>query len=273
MTKSMNSPVEKEIRSFYTDQLTDLYLTETTMYLNFGYWSEGCAGPDEACRAMADLLADAAGITEGDRVLDVGFGYADQDIHWLTTRRPALIAGLNVTPAQVEVARRRGSEAGLQDRLDLRVGSATQMPFEAETFDRVVALESAFHFDTRADFFREAARVLRPGGTLATADIILQSGERESRLRELGSAGGLIPPANWYDAHEYAGHLEDAGFVDAHVRLITDRVYEPATAYVRQQKQKSGAGNSATESLGSDSRGMTNTEYVIASARKAARTA
>ena len=267
MTKAMNSAVEKEIRSFYTDQMTDFHLTETTMYLNFGYWGPGCTTPDEACTAMADLVADAAGITAGDRVLDVGFGYADQDIHWLTTRGPALIAGLNVTASQVEVARKRGREAGLEDRLDLRVGSATDMPFEAGSFDRVVAVESAFHFDTRDDFFREAARVLRPGGVLAAADIILQPGNREDQLRELGTAGGLVPPVNWYDAQEYAARLEDAGFVDVRVEPITDRVYAPAQAYVRQQMEKSGAG-AALAALSTDDRGAANTEYVIASARK-----
>ncbi|MEE3920938.1 methyltransferase domain-containing protein [Micromonospora sp. BRA006-A] len=51
------------------------------------------------------------------------------------------------------------------------------MPFGDNTFDRVVALESAFHFYPRSAFFAEALRVLRPGGVLATADIIPVSGD------------------------------------------------------------------------------------------------
>ncbi|MGO4748660.1 cyclopropane-fatty-acyl-phospholipid synthase family protein, partial [Streptomyces sp. 2MCAF27] len=195
-TPSSAQPVESEVRHLYTEQRKQAglaYPTETTMFLNFGYWPPDCSSLDEACRTLAERLGDAAGITRGDRVLDAGFGFGDQDMHWMETRGPALIAGLNVTPAQVELAQKRVRERKLDDRIDLKVGSATDMPFEAESFDRIVALESAFHFDTRQDFFGEAARVLRPGGTLATADVILLAGgDREQRIREMGDCRSLV---------------------------------------------------------------------------------
>jgi erythromycin 3''-O-methyltransferase len=265
-----DKPVEHEVRGFYTDELSKLYPTQSTMFLNFGYWSAECDSLDEACRALADLLADAAGITEGDRVLDSGFGYADQDLHWLRTRHPALIAGLNVTTTQVEIARQRGREAGLEDRLDLRVGSATDMPFDADTFDRVVALESAFHFDTREDFFREAARVLRPGGVLAAADMILLPGNRENRIKQLGYAKGLVPEDNWYDARDYARRLGDAGFVNVRIRPITDHVYTPMLDYMKKHMRKDGKEVLAGATLMWGKLAMANTDYVLVSAEKAA---
>jgi erythromycin 3''-O-methyltransferase len=266
-----NSPasVKSQIIRFYTEHRLAAFPTQRTMYLNFGYWGPGCDNLDDACDLLADMLADAAGMGAGDRVLDAGFGYADQDMHWLETRKPELIAGLNVTPVQVEVALKRARERGLDDRLDLRVGSATDMPFEAGTFDRVVALESAFHFETRADFFREAYRVLRPGGGLAAADLVLLGGRREERIRELTAWAGFVPAANFYDRHAYVERLREAGFVDIEIRDITGNVYEPLLDRLKRHLRESSELRMSEDVL---VQGMTqyttHTEYVIVSARK-----
>ncbi|NGO72789.1 SAM-dependent methyltransferase, partial [Streptomyces boncukensis] len=174
--RSAPSPDDR-VRSFY-ELLDRLHSKEfygdlmglRTRYVNYGYWAPDCADHDEACEALADELAETAGITAGDHVLDVGFGYAEQDFHWMRTRKPERIVGINVTPAQVRVAQQRARELDLGERLDLREGSATSLPFESASFDRVVALESSVHFDTRQTFLAEAFRVLRPGGVLATTD-------------------------------------------------------------------------------------------------------
>ena len=71
----------------------------------------------------------------------------------------------------MERANQRAKDRKLDGRVDLMLGSATEMPFEAASFDKVTALESAFHFNTRDRFFDEAFRVLRhaAGSPLPTA--------------------------------------------------------------------------------------------------------
>src|SRR5262249_52474543 len=150
------------------------------------------------------------------------------------------VVGFNVTASQVEVARARVAEAGLADRIDLRQASALATGLADASTDRVLALESAFHFPSRDAFFSEAFRVLRPGGRIALADICNAS-QRSTRAsdrltRYVANAFWQIPEANDYDVEEYAARLRHAGFVDVAFERINDQVFAPFSAYSRTRQ-------------------------------------
>lgn len=224
------------VQRFYEIQLPKIeFAGRTTHYMNLGYWEDGTATLDEASEALAVRLADAAGFKPDDHVLDVGNGYGDQDFAWLRDRRVGSIVGLNITPHHIKAATRRAAKEKVTDRVEFRSGSATELPFEDGSFDRVVALESAFHFFPRSAFFAEAMRVLRPGGVLATADIIPVSGETPQMGLDSGPLGFIklsLDPANWHDSGTYAAELAAAGFADIEVESIRDRVWEPWRRYM-----------------------------------------
>jgi SAM-dependent methyltransferase len=217
--------------------------TERGLYLNLGYWQQA-RDIDEASDALAMLVGEQVGMGPGDTVLDLGFGYADQDILWTRTLKPARIIGLNITPSQVAVARARIAELGLDDRIDLRLGSATDMPLPSASVDKVVALECAFHFVSREQFFREAWRVLRPGGRLVTADIIPMPAQRgfKSRFQQRLSWGLVagkfaIPPDNVYSRPTYHSKLAITGFEHIRIESIRDQVFEPLHRYLAAHPQ------------------------------------
>jgi microcystin synthetase protein McyJ len=199
-------------------------------WLNFGYWKQAQTYAD-ACAAMARLLADAAALSPTDQVLDVGFGFAEQDLQWVRERDVAHIHGINITPLQVDVAQQRVARAGLTDRIDLGRGSATAIPFPAERFTKVTALECALHFDTRSDFFAEAYRVLKPGGRLALTDCLPLPGTPRSLWLRLASKQMSIPFENQYDRHEYLAHLSRAGFTNLSCTPIGEYVWPAMVRY------------------------------------------
>jgi hypothetical protein len=64
------------------DLLATRALSDHRLYLNLGCWQEART-TDDACQALVHLVAAAAALGPRDRLLDVGFGFAEQDISWM----------------------------------------------------------------------------------------------------------------------------------------------------------------------------------------------
>lgn len=121
-------------------------------------WSE-LAEPENL--PLYEAILDALEVASGIALLDVGCGSGL--LCRLAAARGAEVAGIDVTPELLAVARERVPAA------DLREGDMRELPFAAGTFD-VVSGVNSFQFAPDPSLaFAEAARVLRTGGKLAVA--------------------------------------------------------------------------------------------------------
>lgn len=195
-------------------------------FANYGYWTRDGMTLEQAAESLTRLVAASAGLAPGDRVLDVGCGYGAGAVCWMRHFRPDSVTGLDVTEIRIEEGRRYVAQHGFADVIDLQLGDATHMQFDDAAFDKLLSVECAFHFDTREKFLHEAARVLRPGGTLVLTDIIARSGvDPAACLRgglTLNSGVCLDAAHNAYHADVYAAYLRAAGFTAIRIESIVD---------------------------------------------------
>jgi SAM-dependent methyltransferase len=156
-------------------------------------------------------LAEAVGIGPGDEVLDVAVGDGNTAI--LAARAGATVTGVDLTPAQLELARARCGAEGVE--VDLREGNAEALPFTDAGFDVVVSSMGLIFAPDHHAAASEAARVVRPGGRVGIT--AWAGGGWSGTLWERAAHLLPAPPPGaprseeWGDAATAVGRFEAAG--------------------------------------------------------------
>ena len=146
-------------------------------HLHWGYWDDPSMAKGTtadyvvAAERLAQLVFDAAMITDGMHVIDCGCGVGGAVASLNERFSNVRLTGVNIDERQLAVARER-VKAEPSNMVDFVCANACYLPFESESADAVTALECIFHFPSRVRFMKEVRRVLRPGGRLAITDVV-----------------------------------------------------------------------------------------------------
>lgn len=125
-----------------------------------------------AATARLITLLDAR---PGWRVLDIGSGLGGP-ARMLNARSAVLVDGLELTPAFVAAAQDFSRRTGQADTVRFHQASTEGIPFADATFDAAWHIHTSMHIADKAGFYREVARVLKPGGRFAMYDPIAGNG-------------------------------------------------------------------------------------------------
>lgn len=133
--------------------------------------------PEESTAAFAGVgnPQRIGPIGTGETVLDVGCG-AGMDL-LLAARRTGPLGraiGVDMTPAMIERAKRSALKAGLWEHVEIRRGTAEGLPVDSDSIDVVISNGVLNLSPDKLRAFGEIYRVLRPGGRLYLADVVVQ---------------------------------------------------------------------------------------------------
>lgn len=176
LSRDMASPLLRtpEVVDRYYTLCIPFYREFLGRHWHTGFYAPtGPIGPPDQLR-MELVVAASARVGPDTRVLDVGCGIGGTACH-LARATGARMHGVTPNAVQLELARAHARDQGLAERATFSRGTADALPFADESFDVVLFFESACHFPDRTGFFREARRVLRPGGHVAGEDWIATS--------------------------------------------------------------------------------------------------
>jgi arsenite methyltransferase len=185
--------------------------------------SLGCGNPT----AVAEL-------NQGETVLDLGSGGGIDVL--LSAKRvgPGGKAyGVDMTDEMLELAHRNQREAGVEN-VEFLKGTIEEVPLPDASVDVIISNCVINLSGDKPAVFREAARLLRPGGRFAVTDVVADPDMDEATRTDMAQWTGCIAGALTPD--EFKAELEAAGLVDVEINE-THRVHEHAgSAIIRARR-------------------------------------
>jgi cyclopropane-fatty-acyl-phospholipid synthase len=196
-----------------------LFLDRSMTY-SCALFSRGARTLEEAQQAKLELVATKLGLKAGQRLLDMGCGWGSFAIHAARAFGVSVL-GVTLSQPQAEFARRRVADAGLTDRIEIRVADYREV--RERSFDAVSSIGMVEHVgESRIDeYARTLALMLRPGGRLLNHGI--------AALRADDDAGGdvftnrfVFPDAEPLYLSRIQLALERAGLVTEHIEKFSN---------------------------------------------------
>jgi cyclopropane-fatty-acyl-phospholipid synthase len=191
---------------------------DPTMTYSCAVFSRGATTLEEAQDHKREMVCTKLRLEPGQRVLDVGCGWGAFAIH-AAQRHGVRVTGITLSEPQAQLARERVRDAGLDDRVEIRVADYRELadePFDAIASIGMVEHVGATHLDGYA---KALAARLRPGGRLLNHGI---SQVRYDPADPYDSAGPIseryiFPDGDVAPLSRVQQALERAGFVTDHV--------------------------------------------------------
>lgn len=199
-------------------------------FINFGYWDEVPKSPTKeqrihASRRLYEKILDRLSIGPQDKILEVGCGLGLGCLMALDEYRAKEVWGLDGTTEQIERCQKNHAARLKEGRLHFVEGFASKIPLEDQTISKVYSIEAAQHFSSLPPFFKEAFRVLQPGGKFIFTTFFREKGASLEEIGEWLQTVG-VKVDFFHPIHTSVTQMKKAGFEHVAHHNIGKRVWE-----------------------------------------------
>jgi SAM-dependent methyltransferase len=172
-----------------------------------------------------------AGVAKGETVLDLGSGAGiDAFLAARETGPSGHVIGVDMTPAMLSRARANAAKHGFGN-VEFRLGEIENLPVADGTVDLVISNCVVNLSPDKPRVFREALRVLRPGGRMVVSDIVLVSELPESVRESVEAYVGCVAGASMKS--DYVGMIREAGF--ERLEVVEEKRYGTAGLEIEEE--------------------------------------
>ena len=168
----MDLEYKKSIVSYYNATRLDykfLWFGKKNRSVHFGYYDNEVKTHHEALFNLNKVMAQKSAVKNGDVILDAGCGQGGSSV-WLAQNFNVHVTGITLVPHQVKKAKKNARKNKVHDRVLFFEQDYTHTSFPDESFSIIWACESVCHAQEKISFYKEAYRLLKPGGRLIIAE-------------------------------------------------------------------------------------------------------
>ena len=215
-------------QAYYDGPADEIYRTIWGDNIHLGvYCSEECHQL-EAKQHTNELMAGAVTLGPDVRVLDLGCGYGSA-ARYLAANFGCSVTGTNISEKELELARNRSEEAGLDHLLSFEYGDFHHLKYPGDSYDVVWSQDAFLHAVDKMAVLSECRRVLKPGGTLVFSDILVR---RDTPEEDRAIIYDRVKSPDIWDFEDYREGLSSLG-----LQLVREEDWSsnvaPSYAWVR----------------------------------------
>ena len=233
MTDANVESIVAGTQAYYDGPADEIYRSIWGDNIHLGVYCSDECHQLEAKEHTNEIMAGAVPFGPDVRVLDLGCGYGSA-ARYLAANHGCRVTGTNISEKELELARSRSSEAGLDHLLSFEYGDFHHLEYPDASYDVVWSQDAFLHAADKTSVLSECLRVLKPGGSLVFTDILVR---RDTPEEDRARIYDRVKSPDMWDMDDYRAGLSALGFTIAREEDWSRNV-APSYAWVRDGLQE-----------------------------------